>query len=470
MPKTPPVPPPPPPPVPKSTTKTTITTTPSTASTPVSTNKSTSKGPPTKQTPPLPFVVKKKNIATPPPPPPAPRPPPPPPPRPPSTLTSSSSTPIPSTPNRQTGQERTPNENDVIPETPQPPEPMMTPTITRYTGVTTPTPSSNMTTPLQEMTPRDDGNLNFHSNQPTPINNNNNNNNISSIHPETPNTVGRRSTIVTPQKPLIFLTDQTTVPTGLKKLHDSTRHRRRQMMTQIHNLDCQMASLTANFAEETMDLDLGLRDTLDRVVCIPLESSVNRLVMERESSEQRGPAIRRLERQLAVMDSQMTLHTHVDCLMAEREHLDSLSQEFHQEVIPRLRMEDTKSEKIEGGVIRRFENIAGIVTRQFHQEVASRRASVELVRQKYHPTNDDHTKHDFSGGTLSGSAPDATMTTTTTTTLRGQEDLLDDIKALREQLKKEREQRRREDMIIMDDIRRTTVAMKRALLAVVGGT
>jgi hypothetical protein len=107
-------------------------------------------------------------------------------------------------------------------------------------------------------------------------------------------------------------------------------------------------------------------------------------------------------------------------------------------------MEDAKSEKIEGGVIRRFENVAGVVARQFHQEAAARRASVELVRQNC-------------------------ASVAAVETRRG-DDLLKEIRALREQVKKEREQRIREDRIILDDIRRTTVTMKRALLAVVGGT
>ena len=311
-----------------------------------------------------------------------------------------------------------------VPDTPQqPPDPMLTPMTSRRA------------TPLEESTPAACGH------------NSHNNHNMFET-PTSSSSQGRRTTPATmppsSHKHFVFLSDEKIVPDGLKRLHESNRHRRRHLMTQIHNLDCHLASLTATFAEETMDMDLALRDTLDRSVCIPLEASVDRLMMERESSHPRGPAIVQLERHLATIDTQMTQHSYVNVNNATREYLDSLHNELLHDVVPRRRMEDSKSDKMEGGVIRRYENIAGIVARQFHQEAAARRASVEVVRQHYASVTADETQRD--------------------------DDLLKEIRGLRERLKKEREQRRRQDMMIMDDIRRTTVAMKRALLAVVGGT
>ena len=260
---------------------------------------------------------------------------------------------------------------------------------------------------------------------------------------------------MTLQKPFVFLSDEKIVPDGLKRLQESTRHRRRQLMTQIHHVDCHLASLTAQFAEESMDRHLAVLDTLERSVCLPLEASVDRLLMEREASPSRGPALLQLERHLAAIDAQMTRHSHVDVNITKREHLDSLHNELFHDVLPRLRMEDCKSDKMEGGVIRRYENVAGVVARQFHQEAAARRASVEIVRQTYallgKPLEQQET-HQHRNGDNDAEA------------------LLNHVRALRERLKKEREQRRRQDMLIMDDIRRTTVAMKRALLAVVGAT
>lgn len=237
---------------------------------------------------------------------------------------------------------------------------------------------------------------------------------------------------------LVFLSE--TAP--LEKLQETTLKRRRDLIARMHDLDCQVARLLSLYSEESMDFDLAIRDTLDRSVCNPLEASVERLVMERESSTQRGPAIWELEQRLSEIDNEMTKFQHVTLSDAKRQDLDNLYIDLFQHIIPSVHLEDAKSDKIEGGVIRRFENVAGIICRQFHQEAAARRASLELMKRRFEQAAEEQSQ-------------------------RG-DDVLKTIQALRRKIQQERLQRQTEDKIILDDILRTTATMKRALLVAVG--
>jgi hypothetical protein len=252
---------------------------------------------------------------------------------------------------------------------------------------------------------------------------------------ETPNRVIR------PSPKFVFLSDQKMVPANIKRLEETTMKRRREMMARMKELDCRLARLVSNFAEEKMDLDLAISDTLDRSICHPLEASVERLTVERQSSTERGPALLDIEKILSALDNEMAKHLYVNMSDAKRDELDSLFCDLHQEIIPSMRLEDSKSDKIEGGVVRRFENVAGVAARQFHQEAAARRASVEFVKkQSQAAVEKEHQQGD---------------------------DVLNTIKELREQVHRERLQRQADDKIILDEIIRTTVTMKRAMLSAV---
>lgn len=215
------------------------------------------------------------------------------------------------------------------------------------------------------------------------------------------------------------------------------------MIDRVHDLNCELGQLDVKFAQESMDMGMALRDTLERSVCIPLEASVDRLVLARDSAEERGPAILSLEGKLADLDLEMTRHSFVTINDMKREHLDYLEHDFLQNVLPRLRMETAKTEKVEGGVLRRFDSASETIVEQLEQEADERRASVELVRHQCEEFAARETKRD--------------------------DDILQQIRELRHKVKREREVRRRDDKVILDDIRRTTIAMKRALLAAVGG-
>ena len=242
------------------------------------------------------------------------------------------------------------------------------------------------------------------------------------------------------QKPsrFVFLSDRKNVPTDLKKLQERTIRHRRDEMKRMHDLDCQLALMTSKYAEEKMDLDLAIRDAFDRTVSHPLEAAAERLVMERESSAYRAPALAELEQRLSKLDCRMARHSHVTLSDAKREELDSLYDDLSREIIPEIRMENSKSDKIEGGVIGRFEEVVGSLARRFHEESAARRSAIDLVREKVQKAVDQE-ELSFDG-------------------------FLAQISELRAQISRERAERKAADKKIIEEIAKTTIFMKRALI------
>ena len=250
-----------------------------------------------------------------------------------------------------------------------------------------------------------------------------------------------KATKATKPSRFVFLSDQNTVPSDLKRLQEKTRQRRRELKNQFYDLEYRLGLSASKYAEEKMDLGLAIRDTFDRTVCRPLEASMERIVMEQETDMHSKPAIRQLEQRLERLDKLMMRHVHVSMNDAKREELDMLHQDLRREIIPGIRVEKSKADKLERGVISRYELNAGAVTKRFHHESAARRAQIEVVGQRLKQTIDDHEMRSSN--------------------------VLEVIASLREQIKREREERRQADQKIMEEIDKTSVAMKRAFLAAI---
>eukprot|EP00934_Nitzschia_sp_Nitz4_P006432 Nitzschia sp. Nitz4//scaffold29_size155292//8920//10582//NITZ4_002633-RA/size155292-processed-gene-0.236-mRNA-1//1//CDS//3329546373//6422//frame0 len=324
-------------------------------------------------------------------------------------------------------------ETRVSASTPPPPLPTLSPTVKQRTvdihahKDTPPTPPRRPPVPPKKTTATSTTNIKKDQ-DPVPL-----------IPPmfSTPNQPTRSNT------KFVFLSDQKHIPTDLKRLQLNTMKRRRHLMARMHDLDCQVAKLTAQYAEEKMDLGLALRDSLGRSVCEPLQEATERLVMERESSSQRGDAVASLEQRLTELEIQMTKHIHVTLHDKIREDLDSLHHELYQDIIPGIQIDDTKSDKIEGGVMRRYDVVAGGIARQFHQEAAARRAALETLQTKVsQAVNIDEKRGD---------------------------ELLKSIQEMRRKVQRERVTRRAADQELQQDIMSTIAFMKRSLLAAVGG-
>mmetsp|Transcript_79 Transcript_79/g.144 ORF Transcript_79/g.144 Transcript_79/m.144 type:complete len:322 (-) Transcript_79:105-1070(-) len=239
--------------------------------------------------------------------------------------------------------------------------------------------------------------------------------------------------------PLVFLSDRKSVPTELKNLQERTIKRRRDFVARMHDLDCHTAKLMSQYAEERMDLDLATCDTFERTMMHPLLSSLERLSLDRESSVNRSVGIPDLERRIGTLDAEMTHHINVTMSDAKMDKLDSIHDNLERDIQPEIRIENNKSNKIEGGIVQRFESVVGTINRNFHSEGALRRAETQVLQTK--------------------------TETGVPNRMERAEVTLSKIAELRDRVREERAKRIAADKAIYDEIVRRTTAMKRAMIA-----
>jgi len=237
----------------------------------------------------------------------------------------------------------------------------------------------------------------------------------------------------------VFLSDQKRLPTDLRRLQERTLKRRRELLTRMHDLDCQAARLTSQLADEQMDFHLAIHDSFERTVQQPLTSAMERITIDKDSSS--NPMIvRSLERRLCDIDVGMTRHVHETMCETKRDKLESIHDGLQQGIVSELRMENIKYDKVEGGIVRRFEQVAGSLASGFQKEAAERRGQTELLQRKVE------------------------LTAKVEATERLQHKLVL-IQSLREQLKAERTDRRQNDQRIRTEINEGKVRIERAMLA-----
>ncbi|KAG7353773.1 hypothetical protein IV203_003128 [Nitzschia inconspicua] len=240
----------------------------------------------------------------------------------------------------------------------------------------------------------------------------------------------------------VFLSDQKSVPNDMKRLQEHTIKRRRELLTKMHDIDCQVARLMAMFANEKMDMELAICDTFERTVANPLASAVERMAIQREASTSRMLGVANLERRLTYLDAQMVHHINVTLNDIKRDELESFHDELQQDLISEIRVETTKYDKVEAGIVRRFELVAGEIAKNFHKEGAARRAELGLLKNKI----------------------DTTIPQQQTDRL---ENTLSQIAQLRAKLRQERADRQAADAAILESIVSTTGTIKRAMMALV---
>lgn len=269
--------------------------------------------------------------------------------------------------------------------------------------------------------------------------------------------------LITPKSTsrFVFVSDEKTVPSELKKLGEATMRRRHLFQTRVHELDCQLASLTAKLANESMDREAAMSEILPAHVYQPLEVVAERLLVDldlmrrprfsapggekspndeidKDLKASSDSSIMDLERRLSKLDSQMTSHVHKQMFEAKRERLEAVQDQLLHEIAPDLQMEASKADKREGSMNRRWESLAGILARRYLDESSTRKASLAVVEEEI-------------VGVLHQQEADDVVVLAT-------------LRDLRARLDQERLMRLAEDKRVLDLITETAVHLQRLLL------
>jgi len=240
-----------------------------------------------------------------------------------------------------------------------------------------------------------------------------------------------------------FLSDADRVPAELSQTVEHAVRRRREFQSSMHDLECRVAALTAAVAEESMDRCAALQDLADRQFDQPLENLVERVALQREAQQVHVGACQATERNVSLLDSQMTHSIHVRLQDVKRQQLDSLQDALENDIVTNGKIQAAAADKQEVSLARQFESLVGHSARRYQEERAARIANLQVASEQMSQTLDD----------LEPGGVDECMAT---------------IQELRAQLQQEKTTRETDDARVMELIHQRAAAMKRALLEAVG--
>lgn len=276
---------------------------------------------------------------------------------------------------------------------------------------------------------------------------------------ETQNPQQQTLTVFAPSQ-FNFLSDDTAVQ--LDTLKQLSRNHSHAFYTHIHDLECHVAALTAQLAQERMDRNLSFASLLESAVYKPLEAAFERLTLDRcyqmnhhcgafattdpqQQQEPHGDATNTttlntkwmdLEKRATRLDAQLVYLRTVDVPDAHKEwlepHREQLESKQHELSVERL-----QCDKKYLSVCRKWESVAGSWQRRYQQAVAERVSSSARL-DRFNPQNE-----------RSSTNTDA---------------WLDAIESVRRELAVERTERRRQDEQLYQHITQTTNEMQHGIL------
>lgn len=250
-----------------------------------------------------------------------------------------------------------------------------------------------------------------------------------------------------PRTMIAALSEGIQLPEVLSRVEETTYRSRQEFLTRVHDLECQIASITAKLTHESLDREKQLSTFLQENVHQPLVDIRQDLYLEQESHRSARNNTKtwlEMNRDLAMLDARMTHDVYVSLHDAKKEQLDSQVNRLEREVIPNMQLELAQDDKAEGILVGRFETLAGTMGRRYHEEHAARVAATSLADQAVQNLNDEEM------------CPK-----------RAQE-FLQHIRDLRRQLGQEREIRKAEDERLMLQIGRAYASLQRSVLQVIG--
>jgi len=263
-----------------------------------------------------------------------------------------------------------------------------------------------------------------------------------------------------------FLSD-TRAPNELNRLESDTLKRRSQFRLRVNDLDRRIASWTAKLANETLERENVYVEMSDQIVYDPLEAAVERVMgrLEERTRDIRdtvhhgdkghyntnngetkeeggdggdGGLLTEMERKMQIIQAKLYHHVHVSAFNARRMHLDGLRSSLSYDVGPALQLEKNKAIKREGGMIRRFESIAGLANRSICEETAERVTDLSIVESKIDG------KESFDE--------------------RRKEVFMEEIRKIRIMLEEEKKERARQDELVLENILHTKEKLEQAVL------
>jgi hypothetical protein len=241
-------------------------------------------------------------------------------------------------------------------------------------------------------------------------------------------TSNRAVTLFNPSKKFVFLSDENAIPQQLSKVQEQSLRQRHDFHTKIHSLECKVASLTAQLAIESMDTDVELSSVKDETIYKPIEQAYQRMSLDRGRSCIGSMRWINVEKRMTMLDSQMTHSVFVGYQDAKKKHLDTLRDEIFNDVTVDLDVDSVESGKQEGMLVRKFEELAGSMSRRYQDERATRYASLRMIEEDLETKgNVDVITHRY-------------------------EIILDNIRSLREQIALERAIREGNDNKVLEQV------------------
>jgi hypothetical protein len=277
------------------------------------------------------------------------------------------------------------------------------------------------------------------------------------------------------------------------KVEEEAHERRRNYVNHIHDIECRLTTITAKLAEETLDRDGAIQDLyhqqqqqrIELMDYITLERDVVQYANDPVSSSSSSSMMKHgigsmgwmeLERRLALLDAQMTQGIYVHLQDEKRERLDHIQSALRDDIQKVLSIDLTNADHNERNIVRQLENLAGSMSRRYHEECATRVAEIQLLKERVERTFVDHVSHSQDSAMdpedevddVSDDENDDESTLVSSSMVRRKADeIMIAIRDLRQQIVVERAERDAQDRRVVELIHDSTLRMRHAILEAV---
>jgi hypothetical protein len=273
--------------------------------------------------------------------------------------------------------------------------------------------------------------------------------------------------------PLVFCQDNhAEMQEGINLLEEEAQEQKKQYANRMYEMECRLSALTAQFATEVLDRDQNLQQWHEAHQKAR-NDFVEQVTLERDSSRTAGSRGRagwvELERRITILDARMTQSVYVELQDRKREYLSSVQSSLQQNVKQVLHMDVSDADQHENNLVRQLEQLAGTMSRRYHEERATRIAELEVLTQRIKQIFvDDTTSSMGDGSDDDEDDDDATSqqqpSVSESSVRKKSDEIMIAIRDLRQQIARERVERDEQDRRVVELIQASTLRMRRAIL------